>query len=498
MGLIDGILTAKTAKARKTLLTKPHPVYSQYADLWRVGLDAYDGAGGFLDGSYLWRFPREEQTDFNKRRAQARYHNYVDTLIDIYVRCITTDITRRSTDPGLEDWWKNVDGRGASMTGYVMAVLGQSLAAGHAATLIDKAPDVPDGQAKADDPNLPYLVTFPATAILDWRVDRQGLAAIKLQEALPTAGLEIEPAMDDAGFLLWDRDQWARFDDEGRPLGQGSTDLGKVPVEVLRPKPSRKHPFIGKPLLTPSVVRALYNRASEEDLVIRDQAFSLFVISVPADATADDIEKVRQTLGAGVGTTTVTIVKGTADFKTADMAVPATIRENQAFLIAELYRMAHFRYQRDSLQAESAEAIRLQRQELDQVLTGIAEEVQTFELAIARLYFDWTAPEGRAAFEAAHVEIQYPSEFAIPDVEKELAGWAAAIALNLGDTASKELRKRAVSLVLPDLSEDTLEQVRAEIDKGDGLTSPVTDFRAAAAARLQQAGVKVTGVQQAA
>src|SRR3990167_1993048 len=363
MGLIDGIVSARTDRARKALLAKTHPVYDRYQQSWRTGLDAYDGAGGFLDGSYLWRFPRETEDDFAKRAAQARYHNYVDTLVDIYVRNVTTGVTRSTTDARLTEWWTTVNGRGEAMTTYVMAALGQALAAGHTAVLVDKAPVMPEGPSQADDPHEPYLTTFAAPAVLDWRIDAQGLAALKLHEAPPIQGLD-RPATEAFGYLLWDREQWARFTEHGQAMGQAPHDLGKVPVEVLRPKPSRRHPFIGKPLVTPSLVRALYNRASEEDLVIRDQAFSLFVISVPADATADDIEKVRQTLGAGVGTTTVTIVKGTADFKTADMAVPKTIRENQQFLIAELYRMAHLRYQRESLEAESAEAIRLQRQEI--------------------------------------------------------------------------------------------------------------------------------------
>src|SRR3990167_3044199 len=119
--------------------------------------------------------------------------------------------------------------------------------------------------------------------------------------------------------------------------------------------------------------------------------------------------------------------------------------------------MAHLRFQRESLEAESAEAVRLQRQDLDQTLRSLAELLHDFELAIARRYYDWQTPggQGQAAFDRAKVEVRYPTEFTMPDLEAELANWASAIALQLGETATKEIRKRAVFVLLPDLAPKT-------------------------------------------
>lgn len=500
MSLMDGIRTQDNLRARLKALKQTHPVFDRYVSSWQVGLDAYDGSGGFLTGEYLWDFPREDVDAYRKRKAQARYHNYVETLIDTYVRALTTEVVRKSSDAGLTNWWLDVDGRGATMSSYIMAVLGQALAAGHAGVLVDKASDLPNGPAVADDPNQPYLVTFAAPAILDWRMDTTGLAAVKLSEAPTVTGLETK--LDDTvmGFLLWDREQWARFDEKGNQTGGNPHDLGRVPFEVLRPKPSRRHPFIGKALITASVIKALYNRGSEEDLVLRDQAFSLFVVQLPQDATDDDMLRVEKTMAAGVGTTTVSIIKGTADFKTASMEVPGTLREHQKFLVTEIYRMAHLRFQRDSLDAQSAEAIRLQDQELNSMLKGIAEDLMAFEKALARLYFDWTTPNGEQAYDRAKVEISYPTSFEVPDLVIELTALQQAINLQLGATATKALKKRVVTLTLPDLEEQTLKAVQDEIDaaqEGDGLNAPGNDLRARAAARLKAAGVTIAEQQAA-
>jgi hypothetical protein len=493
MGLIEGVVS-QSADTRKASLSDTNTLYKQNATQWKVGLDAYDATGGFLDGSYLWPFPREDDEQISRRRQQARYHNYVETLVDIYVRHVTTGVERSSDDAGLMAWWDDVDNQGSPMTSYMESVLGQALAAGHAGVLVDKAAQEPAGPAVADDRSRPYLQTFSAPDIRDWREDQNGLAAVKLSEAAPPVDLSSSD-QPKPGYLLWDRDIWARFDAEGLPTGDPPLDahsLGVVPFLTVRPKPSRRHPFIGKPLVTPSLIQAHYNRASEEDLVLRDQAFSLFMIQVPIDAQEEHVQQAKDMLAGGVGTTTVAVVRGSADFKTADMQVPETLRVSEQALVHEMFRMAHLRFQRDSLQAESAEAMRLQRVDLDAALRAIAEQLQRVEEQIAWLYFAWTTTNPDQAMERANVQVNYPDQFSLIDIEEELTAIGAAIALELGQTAGRELRKRAVTLTLPNLSEKTLEAVKAEIENAQtGVASDRDSLREQAAERLRAQGVEV-------
>ncbi len=487
---ISGILATEEGTKRAAILKQTHPLHARYSNLWNVGLDAYDGSGGFLDGAYLWQFPREESDDYQKRKAMARYHNYAEALVDIYVRHVTNSVERSTTDDALMDWWTDVDGRGQSIDNYTQAVLGPALAAGHAGTLIDKSPDDPTGPSRADDPNRPYLVTVQSPAILDWRTDRRGLAAIKLAMEPTPVSLAYTPTPEQYDYLLWDHDTFARFNHKGVLIGGGEPGLGIVPFEVCRPKPSRRHPFIGKALITPSVVQALYNRASEQDVVLRDQAFSLFLVSVPADTPQETIDFVQGQLNKGAGTKTAQIVVGTADYKTADMQVPAVLQDNQSFLVAEMYRMAHLRFDRGSLQAQSGEALRIQRQELEQTLVSMAATMREYELALVERYYDWTAPDGAVALERAKVEIVYPTDFQMRNLEDELAGFTQAAAMGLGQTAGANIKERVVSLILPDLDPKTLEIVKGEIG-ALSTASPALDRRAQAESRLREAGVAV-------
>ena len=97
-----------TDEVRKAALAATHPAYDVHADSWAVQLDAFEGDGGFLNGDYLWPYPSESKEDFGKRQRMARYHNYVETLVDLYVRFMFTQGVRRSSSDEKSTASKNV------------------------------------------------------------------------------------------------------------------------------------------------------------------------------------------------------------------------------------------------------------------------------------------------------------------------------------------------------------------------------------------------------
>jgi hypothetical protein len=158
-----------------------------------------------------------------------------------------------------------------------------------------------------------------------------------------------------------------------------------VPLVVGRPEPSAEHPFLGLSLLgDPNVYCALYNRCSEQDEVARDQAFSTLTSrSRPARMChGDAVAKAKQQLGNDIGTTRAIVVQGEVDYVTADMGVLDAQGKLIEFLIGEMYRAAHIRFETGSLHAESAEAIRLQHTELNEMLANLAAELQRVEIEL--------------------------------------------------------------------------------------------------------------------
>lgn len=454
---------------RVDILDAVHPDYAANVEDWQVLIDAFEGAGGFQTGSYLWRYRNEIGDDYNTRCAMARYHNYSEALIDLYVRYVFSQAPNRQTNnQDLADWWEDVDGSGTHIDDYLRRACALGLAPGHVGVLMDMTQDVPDGPAKADQVAKPFLVTYTATAIPDWRMTRDTLTGVKLLEDVPHENLA-EPAAENEDerrqYLLWDTEGWARFDHKGELIGGDTPGLDLVPLAVLRPKPSVLKPFLGRPLLSNAgIVKALFNRMSEQDEVLRNQAFSLLTVQANTDVSVTDV---KSQLGTEFGTTRAICVQGDVKYISPDMKVPETIGLNIQFLIREVYRIAHMRFERDSLDAESAEAIRLQYAELNEVLQGLAAALQKLEMELCRFYFAWTSatPEqAKDAFKAADISIEYADEFFLQDLSTDLKAWADAIAMGLGETFEKRIKKRATRRIEPEMPMDVREQVDKEIE----------------------------------
>lgn len=454
---------------RVEILGATHPAYTLFQPHATVLVDAYDGSGGFLNGAYLWRYPREKEDEYGDRQKQARYHNYVETLVDLYVRKVFAQgVKRTTTNPELEAWWEDVDGSGTTLDTFMRQVAAIGLAAGYLGVLVDKTPETANGPSRADEKGRVFLSRYTPNAMLDWRYQRDTLTAIKLLEQETPESIVAPRPDDDAlkRYLIWTEDGWARFQhDKGTLVSQDEPGLGVVPFDVFHPKRSARYAFVGKSLCgNANVIKALYNRASEEDEVLRDQAFSLLVITLPPDA---NVQEAKNLLGQEIGTTRALFVKGTADFRTADMGVPKAIRENQDYLVKEIYRMAHMRFTRDSLDAESGDSIRMQHDELNDMLQGVAAECTRIEQAIARYWFHWmraTTEQAEAEYQAAEVTAEYPREFFLKDLEVELKAWADAIAFELGDTFTKRIKKRVVRRVDPDIPQQELKVIDQEIE----------------------------------
>jgi hypothetical protein len=466
--IIAAPLVASEGRAsRLDILQREHADYAARKSSWTVLLDAFEGSGGFLDGSYLWEYPREDSSAYATRKAQARYHNYVESLVDIYVRFLFTQgVQRQSNDPELNAWLENVDGRQTKMDDLLKQLVSVSLLHGHGGVLVDKTADEPTGQTKADDKARVIASVFTALAIGDWRFTDGTLSAVKLFEAAPENAITDElPTGDDARqYLLIAADGWARFNADGELVAGAEVDLGMVPLVVLRPKPSYTSLMTGRQLMNANVVKAMQNRASEEDEVIRSQAFSVLTVSVPEGGNVEDA---KSALGNTIGTAKALVVKGDIDFKTPDQSVPGAIRENIAYLVQELYRAAHVRLNKPTGDAESGESIRLQYTELNEMLQGMAKALSACERQIVRARYAWTeaTPElADAAFEKAQYEATYPTEFFLDALMSDLEAWGEAIRMNLGATMTKRIKRRAVRRLDPDIPEQELKQIDDEIE----------------------------------
>lgn len=490
--LTQAIAAAGELDARQALLEQTHPLYTDLAPGWRTLLDAFEGTGGFRDGGHLWQYANEKPEEFEERQQLARYHNFAKSLVNIYVRHVFRQGVTREVQghEDLQAWWTDVDGAGTPIDDLMKRAARLALAAGHCGVLTDKTSEAPAGPSLADDRGRILASLFPAPSILDWRTHAGKLTGVKLREgASPAAITDPVPTGDDATqYLLWDDRGWARFTHGADVLAASAGDLQMpVPLAIVRPEPSAEHPFLGQSLLgDPNVFKALYNRCSEQDEVARDQAFSILVVSVPSSEKgggSEAVARAKRQIGNDIGTTRAIVVEGTVTYQAADMGVLEAIGKLIDFLIREIYRAAHVRWEMDSADAQSADAIRLQHTELNEMLANLAAELTRVEREMVRAWFYWRYPGPSAAerLDAANVVIKYPNEFFIADLLAELEKWAKAIGMELGLTFEHWAKKRVVDQLAPDLPDDLKQTIYDEIE---GMASNREQAIADAHARL--------------
>jgi hypothetical protein len=494
-------LLAMDQPTRLKALQAERMVFTTHKSEWVMALDAYESEGGFLNGDYLWKFPSELPVDFQARKQHARYHNFVESLVDLYVRHLFSQAKPpQTTSEDLKAWWTDVDGAGTTREQLMRQALAYSLVTGHVGVFVDRSPDPPAGASKADQRGQTMARLFPATSVPDWRFLESGeLDAVKLLEPAPEGGLETPPQrMPVYRWLVWDRTGWARFAADASVIntsvdGAGSPPLGIVPLHVLRTKPLLRDRMLGRALVQTSLVDALYNRNSEEDHLLRDQAFSQLVAELDKDAPPDAVQATQDTIQANYGVKRVIVLRGTMHYVTAEMTAPTELRTNANFLIREMFRNAHVPYDKDSRTVESAQSLALKRDELGQMLQGLAASLTQLEQRIAYYWFVWNTPgnldAAEQAFEAAQVETSYPREFFLDDLLTDLQAWGEGLSMVQSETFGKLLQKDVVGRIKPDLAPATRQTIDDEIDSAPPQQTPPAappgQFAARMASRVQ-------------
>lgn len=141
-------------------------------------------------------------------------------------------------------------------------------------------------------------------------------------------------------------------------------------------------------------------------------------------------------------------------------------------LVRTIYRLAVVDWQSDSKDVESADSRQIKREDLQAMLAGYASECEQAEVGIARLVYRAHYGETwQTQWDADQPSIKYPTTFDVSGLLDEIEAVTAGIALELGETATREMKKRAVPRLLPDLPQSVLTEIEKEIDALEVVTA---------------------------
>lgn len=508
-----------------TQIAQQHPLYQSMAQTWRLLLDVYEGTGGFLDGSYLHPHPREveyaftedsttkvrtydyrtvkaETVRFKRRKALARYENFAQVILDVFMgylyaksvsRVIGKPGSSSSTHP-LQQWWEDVDGQGTHIDDWIRQAHTLTALLGHTFVVMDRPPLDSAPRSKADQA-VPFLRVYTPLDAVDWIADGTGVRAIKLIEAIgrtdlseppmalqttaPAAAATGDGARKDVQYRTWDAQSWRIYDGAGSLIGQGDHGMGRAPVIVFSGRRRATIPVIGRSILgDPRLYLDHFNLVSEQRSLERDQTFSVLSIELGQDQPLEDAKAIA---GDTIGTANALFSRGPAKFIAADASNLEHYERAILALERTIYRLVGLPWEGDSKQAETAESRKLKAMDLNRLLSGMADEAERLEYAIAKAWFvAQDGPErGAENFAAAELTIEYPDEFQTQEVIDEVMELTAKLSAGMGRTANRIMRERALPVLLPDLTEAQQKDVTDELSSEAGSAADASSqFRA--------------------
>lgn len=473
-----------------------HPLYADFAKSWEMALDVYEGGGGFLDPRrpYLQAHPREwldhsikdattgitspnpnpskPSPKLTARRRLARYENIAATILDavsgaLFMQHPSRTFGEHKANETVSAWWKDVDGKRTHIDTFMQDSWVVAGVFGYAVLFLDKAATEAETAA---DVAPPRLCRYTPLDMIDWITDEQGkLVSVKLVEPEPRKDFGTRMTATQLRVRVVDETSWELFDSKGVSIEKGEHGFGRLPITLLYGKRRPLIPIIGKSVIgDPQLFIDLYNLTSEVRELLRNQTFSILNVPIGKDGS---VETEQARIGSQSGTANV-MFSGEAAHYLEPSGTNVTVYHDHIDRLARMiYRLASMPWEGDSKDAESADSRQIKRAELSQVLTKYAAELQSSDRDVLELVYRATyGDKGQAQLEADGATVTYPTEFDAPDLQAIAEHTAAALALDLGPTATKELKKRTVRQFLPGMETDKLKASDAEIDGQQILT----------------------------
>lgn len=401
--------------------------------------DSYEGSGGFVDGRYLTKHPREIDEKYLQRKQLAYYLNYIKPCVDAHVSPIFKSLAvREYSGPGSAAWERfaeNVD-----FTGKILAdLMKQSACAaklyGVAFIVMDReqATNINTVQKLEDDRSaLPYAFLVEPLRVEEVLLDKFG-RIIKFVYAEPDEYEENKNAIRELTIKGWKLKN-------SKGEREGSWDLGCVPVVPLYAKYHDPfNPFPASDFLSIAQTNlAIYNMSSWLSDIFVNQTFSILVY--PSNHM-DDL-----TIGTSNALGFPPEAAHDPKFISPDAAPATILSETINRLQQECYRMASVVNVTGVRAQSSGVAKAWDFEQTNQILSAFADCIEAAEIRLADLFARFTGAE-------LHYMVNYPNDFSIADVETELANAEVAKGLNFGDEFNIEVFKRVLTSYLPELDD---------------------------------------------
>jgi len=463
-----------------------NPKYDDQIDRWILYQDGYYGEGGFQDGTYIEKFPRETTENYGDRKKSRFFLNYCAPVIDILNgHLFKQRAVRENNNKNVDTFLKGVDRhKTMTMNAFMKEVSLTGQIYGICFIVID-APIVNNEEilteADASQLNLVhYAYILSPQALTNWMLDERGkfLWAVIKEEYIDESQ-KVDPFGDHeikTRYRLWERDKWSVWEEDKSKKNKtewimtdsGVNPLGEVPIIVHYNK--KKEDMIGISEINTivDINKDIYNCTSEIRHLHRSSLFPILTYC----GNASDLATNPTTNNDGLITST------TPKIKTIDMGAdtllsyeigatppafispPATsFQEYRDWIkdeIEVIYQMAKLNYTGGV--AESGVALAWKFDKTNQTLADRATSLQQTENEIVKLFCKWSNITDNS------YNVQYPMEFGLQDLLHDLEIAMKIISLRLSTTFDKLYKQKLVKTIMPEINLKDINVINKEIE----------------------------------
>lgn len=445
-------------------------VYAENA----IGRSLY---GSGKSGSYLVRYPREDDAKFQARIAVAHYPNYIEPIVDLRnSHLLRKAFTQHEEPKELAEWREDVDGEGTHFNQLRADVALCAALWGWLPTIVD-APPVEEGltvaQVREAGLERPSVTLLAPANLLEWSHDGQRWRWAKIRvDRTEVDDWTAEPAVV-SRYTIWYPTEAIVYEVAERKSGKEiifstryAHPFGQVPIAIARHKSMPVDPRAGRdvvrgiPMLGQASVEArrLFNLHSELDEHVRGQVFALLVMARQAAAPEGEI-----TVGTDNAVNVDPNQKNIHYYLAPPASVAATLETRVDSTVREIYRMGRVEFARaQGASVASGVARAYEFQQTNRAIADFAGELARWENRVG-----WLVGRkiGISDERLSKWRTQPPASFDIEDLQSELKAALDAITVKLGPTAEREMRKSLVQRMLPGLPRETYEQIETELDQ---------------------------------
>jgi len=464
-----------SSETLKKALLQTHPEYAANITSWELFRDAYEGGGGFKDGSHIDRYGNEGEDKYKRRQALAYYINYCQPIIDTNLGYLFKQkVVRTTTDADVIEFHKKATLSGElDIDAFMERVSQEAQIYGHVWIAVDVPTDTVETKAQEIEAGIrPYAYTIPPTNVLDWKADERGdIEWVKAKEYYTENGdTPLSSHTPAHQYRVWDREQWVvyRKDSNGEYYQheEGTHGLGVVPMFIAYNRIKDLPSMMGISEINdiaPTNKRH-YNVRSEIDENVRSNTFPLLIYpGVVEDSNVN------------LGADKTLEFSGETGHVPAFIAPPSSVLDSlhadEGMLENQMLEMAKQNYAIGV--ASSGVSLAFRFLKTNQALVKKATWLRLAELQLARMVCRWKGKNP----DDLDLSVEYPTDFGVEDLAQDIQDAFDAISLDIGETFNEEYKKKMARRLLPAADPETLKQIDGEIEKfkhsGNVETRPV-------------------------